>query len=108
MRCRVCGFICDRERDISIDDGKFAGLGVNNGSQQYGPSYDKYYGAEVGSIHRDIISNGGFTEWPAGWNPTNPDGPKDWVMEETDGTDGRTETEDATYIQMSITVGNPD
>ena len=33
VRCRVCGFICDRERDVSIDDGKFAGLGVAHGSQ---------------------------------------------------------------------------
>ena len=33
VRCRVCGFICDRERDISIDDGRFAGLGVQQGTQ---------------------------------------------------------------------------
>ena len=34
VRCRICGFICDRERDISIDDGKFAGLGVQLGTQK--------------------------------------------------------------------------
>lgn len=34
VRCRVCGWICDREREISIDDGKFAGLGIKFSSQQ--------------------------------------------------------------------------
>lgn len=34
VRCRVCGFICDRERDVRIADGKFAGLGVTYGAQQ--------------------------------------------------------------------------
>ena len=34
VRCRVCGFICDRERDVRIEDGKFAGLGVQQGSQK--------------------------------------------------------------------------
>ena len=34
VRCRVCGFICDRERDVRIKDGKFAGLGVSFGAQQ--------------------------------------------------------------------------
>lgn len=34
VRCRVCGFICDRERDLKVKDGKFAGLGVTQGAQQ--------------------------------------------------------------------------
>lgn len=34
VRCRVCGFICDRERDVSIKDGRWAGLGVSFGPQQ--------------------------------------------------------------------------
>ncbi len=34
VRCRVCGFICDRERDVRIKDGKFAGLGVAQGAQK--------------------------------------------------------------------------
>ena len=29
VRCRVCGFICDRERDVRIKDGRWAGLGVS-------------------------------------------------------------------------------
>ncbi|MFA6100407.1 MAG: LamG domain-containing protein [Patescibacteria group bacterium] len=33
VRCRVCGFICDRERDVRIKDGRFAGLGVQYGAQ---------------------------------------------------------------------------
>lgn len=33
-RCRVCGFICDRERDVRIKDGRFAGLGVKFSEQQ--------------------------------------------------------------------------
>lgn len=36
VRCRVCGFICDRERDIRIDDGKWAGLGIQQGTQLTG------------------------------------------------------------------------
>ena len=34
VRCRVCGWICDRERDVRIDDHTFAGLGVQLGSQK--------------------------------------------------------------------------
>ena len=34
VRCRVCGFICDRERDVSIKPHTFAGLGVSFGSQK--------------------------------------------------------------------------
>ena len=31
VRCRICGFLCDRERDMKIKDGSFAGLGVSLG-----------------------------------------------------------------------------
>jgi len=34
VRCRVCGWICDRERDASIRPDTFAGLGVSYGAQQ--------------------------------------------------------------------------
>jgi len=34
VRCRVCGWICDRERDVRIDDGRFAGLGIQFSTQQ--------------------------------------------------------------------------
>lgn len=34
VRCRVCGWICDRERDARIKDGSFAGLGIKYSSQQ--------------------------------------------------------------------------
>jgi hypothetical protein len=34
VRCRVCGFICDRERDAKIKDGSFAGLGVSFSEQK--------------------------------------------------------------------------
>ena len=34
VRCRICGWICDRERDIRISDGKWAGLGIDYGAQQ--------------------------------------------------------------------------
>jgi hypothetical protein len=34
VRCRVCGFICDKERDVRVKDGRWAGLGVKHGSQQ--------------------------------------------------------------------------
>ena len=34
VRCRVCGFICDRERDVRIKPGTFAGLGVKYSQQQ--------------------------------------------------------------------------
>lgn len=34
VRCRICGWICDRERDVRIGDNRFAGLGINQGAQQ--------------------------------------------------------------------------
>ncbi len=34
VRCRVCGWICDRERDVSITPNTFAGLGVSFGPQK--------------------------------------------------------------------------
>lgn len=34
VRCRVCGWICDKERDVQIKDNTFAGLGVSYSSQQ--------------------------------------------------------------------------
>lgn len=33
VRCRHCGFICDRERDVRLPDGTWAGFGINQGSQ---------------------------------------------------------------------------
>ena|SRR3990167_2906616 len=34
VRCRVCGFPCDRERDVRLPENSFALLGINYGSQQ--------------------------------------------------------------------------
>jgi hypothetical protein len=34
VHCRVCGFICDKERDVRIPDGRFAGFGIDQGTQQ--------------------------------------------------------------------------
>ena len=63
VRCRVCGFICDKERDVQIKDGKWAGLGVKYGPQLTAPASvgdamipaagtvtktpDKYYNREI-------------------------------------------------------------
>lgn len=63
VRCRVCGFICDRERDVRIKDGTFAGFGISLGSQQTAgasigdamipaagtvtPTPDKYYNRTI-------------------------------------------------------------
>lgn len=33
VRCRVCGFPCDLERDVNLKDGSYAGLGINYGAQ---------------------------------------------------------------------------
>lgn len=32
VRCRHCGFICDTERDVRLNDGSWAGLGINQGT----------------------------------------------------------------------------
>ena len=32
VRCRNCGFICDRERDVRLQDQTHAGFGVNLGA----------------------------------------------------------------------------
>ena len=34
VRCKICGWVCDRERDVRLQDGSFAGLGISFGSQQ--------------------------------------------------------------------------
>lgn len=41
VRCQVCGFICDRERDVKVPEGSFAGTGVSYGEE-------KTAGASVG------------------------------------------------------------
>ena len=33
VRCRVCGFPCDKERDSKAKEGSWAGIGVNQGVQ---------------------------------------------------------------------------
>ena len=33
IRCKICGFPCDRERDAKAKEGSWAGLGVNEGVQ---------------------------------------------------------------------------
>lgn len=111
VRCRHCGWICDRERDVRLKDGSYAGLGVNIGSERVAPSYDKYNGAVRAPNKQNVLKNPEFTEWNAdsaggGWN----EDPPNWTTEETDGSDGRVETEDPTaaYIQMSVTVAGPD
>jgi hypothetical protein len=54
VRCRFCGFPCDRDRDLIIRDGSFAGKGVSYGAQQSGTYTvggvsvtDYYYDAEA-------------------------------------------------------------
>ena len=32
VRCRHCGFICDRERDVRLKDGSYAGFGITQGT----------------------------------------------------------------------------
>ena len=32
-RCRHCGWICDKERDVKLKDGSHAGFGINQGVQ---------------------------------------------------------------------------
>lgn len=34
VRCRVCGFPCDLERDVNLKDGSWAGFGITQGAQQ--------------------------------------------------------------------------
>ena len=34
VRCRVCGFPCDLERDVNLKDGSYAGFGINQGAQK--------------------------------------------------------------------------
>ena len=31
--CKHCGFTCDRERDVKLKDGSYAGFGINQGEQ---------------------------------------------------------------------------
>lgn len=53
VRCRVCGFICDRERDVRIRDGSFAGLGVKfNAQQTAGASIGDAMVPAAGSVSR--------------------------------------------------------
>jgi hypothetical protein len=33
VRCRHCGWICDKERDVRLPDGSYAGFGINQGAQ---------------------------------------------------------------------------
>ena len=33
VRCRICGWICDKERDVRIREGAFAGIGVGYSAQ---------------------------------------------------------------------------
>ena len=110
IRCRHCGWICDLERDVKLKDGSYAGFGINHGQQRIGPSYNKYYGATLTTTTKNVLKNPTFTLWTAGgWNPIDPIGPNNWVTEETDGSDGRVETEnpELVYCQMSVTVGEP-
>ena len=34
VRCRVCGFPCDLERDVNLKDGSYAGFGISLGAAQ--------------------------------------------------------------------------
>jgi len=111
VRCRHCGWICDKERDVNLRDGTYAGYGINHGSLRIGPGYDHYYGAVLRTDSKDVLTNGGFTDWPNGWNPTigTELGPGNWTMVMTGATTGgRVETETALYMQMTIDAGGPD
>ena len=33
VRCRHCGFICDRDRDVNLRDGSYAGFAINQGAK---------------------------------------------------------------------------
>lgn len=108
VRCKHCGWICDKERDVRLKDGSFAGKGINTGSQRVAQSYDRYYGSKLVPLI-NVLKNADFTQWSGGVNPTDPITADYWATEETDGTVGRTETENTEdeYCQMSVTV-DPD
>ena len=104
-RCKICGFICDKERDLLLPkDKSWAGLGVNVGTQRYAQSYQRYYGAKLSGISKNVLKNGGFTLWGQGWN-LDPDF---WTLTTTNDSVARVETEDATYGMIQITAGEPD
>lgn len=58
VRCRFCGFICDRERDLIIRDGSFAGKGVSYGSQQTTSAYT-VGGKSVTDYYYEPVAAGG-------------------------------------------------
>ena len=39
VRCKHCGWICDRERDVRSEDGSYTGLGIKYGEIQYTDAY---------------------------------------------------------------------
>jgi len=103
VRCRHCGFICDRERDVRMKDGSYAGLGVNNGSQRIGKSYVHYYGSKkVDAVN--LLKNGDFTLWSAGLDQD----PDNWTLVYVGDGSARIETEDEDYGTIQITPAEPD
>ena len=103
VRCKHCGWICDRERDVRLKDGSYAGLGVNNGSQRIGKSYVHYYGSKkVDAVN--LLKNEGFTLWSAGLDQE----PDYWNLVYVGDGSARIETEDETYGMIQITPAEPD
>lgn len=57
VRCRFCGFPCDRDRDLIVREGSFAGKGVSHGTQQ-STSYT-VSGKSVTDYYYELTINGG-------------------------------------------------
>ena len=103
VRCKHCGWICDKERDVRLPEGSYAGFGVNNGSERIGKSYVHYNGSKkVDAVN--LLKNGDFTLWSAGLDQ-DPDG---WTLVYTAGGSARIETEDEDYGMIQITPEEPD
>lgn len=49
VRCRICGFPCDKERDSKAREGSWAGLGVSYSAQQTAASSPRSDGRSIGA-----------------------------------------------------------
>ena len=97
VRCKHCGWICDRERDIRSEDGSYTGIGISYGSQQQ-------TGAYVGDT-RNMIKLSTIS--------TTSTGSSAGAIDETfllylkgNGDDGSTTITDSSTYVRTITVNN--
>lgn len=61
VRCRICGFPCDKERDSRAKDGSWAGLGVSYGQQlTAGTSIGDALGSVPGQVDYLLDTDGSF------------------------------------------------